>query len=82
MTYMNYTLIEELNRLSDEGFFKDKGHVPKLNELSISELDRMVKSMDEKEIYTVIRATVFYHLEMAQKTLDELQRQQEGEKDV
>ena len=80
--FIDYELENELKRLCREGFFgKDVKFTP-FNMRSISYLQDLVQGMDGMEIYTIIRAAVKLHFGMVQKTLDELQRQQEGEKDV
>lgn len=80
--FIDYELENDLERLCKEGFFGPIKEVRSFNLRSISELQRLVYAMDDMEIYTLIRAAVKSHFEIVQKTLYELQKQQEGEKDA
>ena len=77
--FIDYELYDDLERLEGEGFFSDGMKLTQMNMRSISELKRLVRGMDDREVYTIIKAAVRYHFEMVQKTLYELQRQ-EGER--
>ena len=78
--FIDYELYDDLERLEEEGFFTEGTKLTQMNMRSISELKRLVRGMDQREVYTIIKAAVRYHFDVVQKTLYELQRQ-EGEKD-
>ena len=79
--FIDYELENELERLCGDGFFGNGVKFSRFNMRSISYLQDLVRGMDGMEIYALIRAAIKFHRNMVQKTLYELQRQQEGEKD-
>ena len=72
--FINYERMDELDRLAQTGFFKDPT-ISRFNKRSMSELERLVQAMDEKEIYIVIRAIIDHHREMLVKTLEYLEKE-------
>ena len=77
--FINYDLMDHVERIVDAGVIKEVTGDPEYEERHLSELFRIVASMDEKEIYTVIRSAVKHHRQTVAKTLEELQKESEQE---
>lgn len=77
--FINYDLMNKIERIVDAGVIQEVSSDPTYDERHLSELFRIVASMDEKEIYTVIRSAVKHHRQTVAKTLEELQKESEQE---
>lgn len=76
--FINYDLMNDIERVVDAGVIQEVTSDPSFDERHLSELSRIVMAMDEKEIYTVIKAIVKSHRETLVKTLEDIQK--EGDK--
>ena len=75
--FINYNLINDIDRVVDAGVVGEIGDDSQMEERHISELDRRMAALDEKEAYVVTKALVKYHRETFVKTLEDIEK--EGE---
>ena len=73
--FINYDLMNDIERVVDAGVIQEVTSDPSFDERHLSELSRIVTAMDEKEIYTVIKAIVKSHRETLVKTLEDIQKE-------
>lgn len=73
--FINYDLMNDIERVVDAGVIQEVTSDPSFDERHLSELSRIVTAMDEKEIYTVIKAIVKSHRETLVKTLEDIEKE-------
>ena len=76
--FINYDLMDKIERVIDSGVIQEVASDPEFDKRHLSELQRIIAAMDEKEIYTVIHALVKHHRELFIRTLEDMEK--EGEK--
>ena len=68
-TFVNYSLCEEVHKAHNAGVFEDMGMDSEEEDRHISELERRMNALDEKETFVVIKTLVENHKSTVAKTL-------------
>ena len=81
-TFVNYALVKDYKRAHKAGVFHDQGDETENEERHMSELERRMAALDEKETYVTVKTLVEQHRETVIKTLEYLNKikEKEGEK--
>ena len=77
-TFVNYKLGEEIDRAYEAGVFPDKGIENEDEDRHVSELERRMTALDEKEVFITVKTFVEHHFATLSKTLKYM-RNKEGE---
>lgn len=78
-TFVNYALIKDINRAYQARVFTNMGDLSENEERHVSELERRMAALDDKETYIAIRTLVKHHRKTVVKSLEYMEK--EGEKD-
>lgn len=76
--FVNYKLGEEIDKAYDAGVFPDKGIENEDEDRHVSELERRMTALDEKEVFITVKTFVEHHFNTLTKTLKYL-KNKEGE---
>lgn len=76
-TYVNYTLCKDVKKAYQDEVFEDFGIDSDEEDRHISELERRMAALDEKETYVTTKTLVKHHFETFKRTLAHMQK--EGE---
>ena len=79
-TFVNYGLCKDVDEAYEAGVFKDNGIEGEDEDRHLSELERRMKALDEKEVYVTTKTFVTHHWETLKKSLKYLKaKETEGE---
>lgn len=78
-TFVNYSLVKDYKKAHKAGVFRDLGIEDENEERCMSELERRMAALDEKETYIAVKTFIEHHRETVIKTLEYLNKK-EGEK--
>lgn len=68
--FINYSLMDDIEQIVDAGVLQEVNDDPTYGDRHLSQLYKMVKAMDDAEIYTIIKSAVDNHKETLQKSLE------------
>ena len=77
--FVNYALLKIIIRAFKARVFEEMGDVSEDEERHVSELERRMKALDEKEVFIAVSTFVKHHRKTVVKTLEFIEK--EGEKD-
>lgn len=73
-TFVNYALTKDLKEAHKAGIFEDFGDDSEQEDRFVSELERRMMAIDEKETYIVVKTLVNTHRKTVAKTLEYMER--------
>lgn len=73
--FVNYSLLKDLKKAHKAGVFEDMGDDSEQEDRFVSELERRMAALDEKETYIVVKTLVNHHRNTVIKTLEYLDEQ-------
>lgn len=77
-SFVNYALLKDIRQAYTAGVFDDLGDVSEDEDRHVSELERRMKALDEKETFVVVKTLKENHSETFEKTIEYLSKK-EGE---
>ena len=72
--FVNYALLKDLKKAHKAKVFDDMGDDSEQEDRFVSELERRMAALDEKETYIAVKTFVDHHRETVIKTLEYLNR--------
>ena len=73
--FVNYALLKDLKKAHKAGVFEDFGDDSEQEDRCMSELERRMAALDEKETYIAVKTFAEHHRETVIRTLDYLDEQ-------
>lgn len=79
-SFVNYALVKDTRSAHRAGVFEDMGDDSEDEDRHISELERRMSALDEKETYITVKTLINTHKQTFIKTLEYLQKEGKNKK--